>query len=181
MFSSLLSPIPSKYYLVKKRTARTKRHQSMPSKKAGRERVRFARFRTKPRSSRRGNPPCGWRKWKAPPPSGSEDPNDDDNDADAMDVNSLKYDGFQNSVALGMSSEIVLNPQVERITLSKEKLHARTTVLRRPGAQNNKPVDRDDSLLEERRKQCAALQKGDRDEGAEKAEAESKKDKGKTT
>ncbi|KAI9571052.1 hypothetical protein HD554DRAFT_2077861, partial [Boletus coccyginus] len=80
-----------------------------------------------------------------------------------------------------MSDEIVPMPQVERITLSKEKLHARMTVLRRPGTQNDKPVNRGDSLLKERCKQCAALQKGDRDEGAEKAEAESKKDKGKTT
>ena len=118
-------------------------------------------------------------KRKAPSPSG-----DDDSDDDVMDVGGLKAsedDGDQNSAALVTSDEMVPMPQVQSIAVLKEKLHARMEALRRPGAHNDEPGDRDE-LLEERRKQRAAVREKRRKETRErkKAEAESKKDKGKT-
>ena len=109
-------------------------------------------------------------KRKAPPSSGSEDADDDD--GDAMDVDGLN--GSEDD------DEMVPMPQAESIAVLKDKLHARIAALRRPGAQNDEPGDRDE-LLEERRKQRAALREKRRKETRErrKAEAESKKDKGK--
>ena len=120
-------------------------------------------------------------KRKAASLSGSEDSNDDDDDDDAMDVDGLKHDGFSNSGALDMSDEMVPMPRVESITVLKEKLHARMAALRRPGAQNGEPGDKDE-LLEERRKQRAALRENRRRETKERkrAEAEGKKDRRKT-
>lgn len=101
-----------------------------------------------------------------------------------MDVDSLKGsedDDYQNSAALDINDEMVPMPRAESIAVLKEKLHARMVALRRPGAQNDEPGDKDE-LLEERRKQRAALREKRRKETRErrKVETESKKDKGKT-
>ena len=90
-------------------------------------------------------------------------------------------DDEQKSTALGASDEMVPMPQVESITVLKGKLHARMVSLRRPGAQNDEPGDRDE-LLEERRKQRAVLREKRRKETKErkKAEAEGRNDKGKS-
>ena len=120
-------------------------------------------------------------KRKVAPPSEDED---SDGDEDAMDVDSFKGlvhdDDEQKSVALDASDDIVPMPRAESITVLKGKLHARMVALRRPGAQNDEPGDRDE-LLEERRKQRAALREKRRKETKErkKAEAEGRKDKGK--
>ena len=112
------------------------------------------------------------RKQKAPLPSGSRDSNDDDDDDDAMDVDDLKaseHCDFQNSAVLDMcmSDEMFLMPQVESTTVLKDGLYARMVALRRSGAQNNEPEDRD-GLLEERRKERAALRLKCRKEGMQK-------------
>ncbi|KAG8216183.1 surfeit locus protein 6-domain-containing protein [Butyriboletus roseoflavus] len=109
---------------------------------------------------------------------------DSDGDDDAMDVDGLKGsedDYNQNSAMPDVSDEMVPMPQAESIAVLKEKLHARMAALRRPGAQNDEPGDKDE-LLEERRKQRATLREKRRKETRErrKAELESKKDKGKT-
>jgi len=66
-----------------------------------------------------------------------------------------------------MSDEMFPMPQVESTTVLKNRLYARMVALRRPGAQNNEPEDRD-GLLEERRKERAALRLKRRKEGMEK-------------
>lgn len=105
-------------------------------------------------------------KRKAP-----ESENSDDDDDDAMDVDQQP----------DADDEMVPMPQAESITVLREKLHARVAALRRPGAQSDEPGDKDE-LLEERRKQRAALREKRRKETRErkKAEAESKNAKGKT-
>lgn len=120
--------------------------------------------------------------WDALSPSGYEDSHDHDDDV--MDVDGLQCsedDCHQNSPPLDISDKMVPMPRAESIAVLKEKLHARMAALRRPGAQNNEPGDKDE-LLEERRKQRAALREKRRKETRErrKAETESKKDKGKT-
>ena len=72
-------------------------------------------------------------------------------------------------------------PQAQSIAVLKEKLHARMASLLRPGAQNDKLGDRDE-LLEERRKQRAALREKRRKETKErkKAETEGRRDKRKS-
>lgn len=96
-----------------------------------------------------------------------------------MDVDGSEDDYHQNATAPDISDEMVPMPQTESIAVLKEKLHARMAALRHPGAQDDEPGDKDE-LLEERRKQRAALREKRRKETRErrKAEAESKKDKG---
>lgn len=82
--------------------------------------------------------------------------------------------------AMDVDDEMVPMPRAESITVLKDKLHARIAALRQPVAQNDEPGDRDE-LLEERRKQRAALREKRRKETRErrKAEAEGKRAKGK--
>lgn len=93
------------------------------------------------------------------------------NSDDAMDVDDPDDDDDDGMVPM---------PQPGSIAVLKDRLHARIAALGRPGAQNNEPGDRDE-LLEERRKQRAALREKRRKDTREriKAETEGKKDSGK--
>lgn len=81
----------------------------------------------------------------------------------------------------GLEHDMVPMPRTGSIAVLKEKLRARVATLRHSGAQNDEPGNRDE-LLEERRKQRAALREKRRKETKERkrVEAESKKDKGKS-
>jgi hypothetical protein len=118
-------------------------------------------------------------KRKAPSPSPSADLDGDD---DAMQV-----DGFEGSEGGDAPSpapeiaeeEMVPMPQAESVAVLREKLHARMAALRRGGAQSSEPGNKDE-LLEERRKQRAALREKRRKETRERrrAETDTKKEKG---
>ncbi|KAH0831310.1 surfeit locus protein 6-domain-containing protein [Lanmaoa asiatica] len=192
-FESLLRLIPPKYYLVKEDNADTavpsryqkhSKNQKAPkqavkeaSKKARREKLDPANQKSIIDIQ---NEAILEQERETPSSSGHEDSGDDD----AMDVDGLNGSGddhSQNSVVLDIRDEMVPIPQAESVAVLKEKLHARMATLRRPGAQNDEPGDRDE-LLEERRKQRAVLREKRRKETRERrrAETESKKNKGKT-
>lgn len=122
-------------------------------------------------------------KRKASSPLEYEDSDVDDANVMDVDVDGLKGsedDYNRKSAALDASDDMIPMPQAESIAVLKEKLHARMAALCRPGAQNDEPGDRDE-LLEERRKQRAALREKRRKETRErkKEEVESKKNNGK--
>ncbi|KAN0081197.1 hypothetical protein V8E55_008821 [Tylopilus felleus] len=98
----------------------------------------------------------------------------DGDDKDAMDVDGFKVlddDDDKKSAAQDASEHMVPMPQAESIAVLKEKLHARTASLCRPG-------DRD-ALLEERRKQRAALREKHRKETMERKKSQGRGEKGK--
>ncbi|KIK97388.1 hypothetical protein PAXRUDRAFT_824971 [Paxillus rubicundulus Ve08.2h10] len=202
-FEVLLSLIPPKYYLVKDEDAdgaaprkyqKHSKNQKTPkqavkeaSKKSRREKLdpanqkslvdlqNEAAFEQEQENAAKKNKG----KRKAPSPSPSADL---DNDDDAMQV-----DGFEGSeggdapsLAPAVCEEgMVPMPQAESVTVLREKLHARMAELRRGGAQSSEPGNKDE-LLEERRKQRAALREKRRKETRERrrAEADTKKEKG---
>ncbi|KIJ16529.1 hypothetical protein PAXINDRAFT_113714 [Paxillus involutus ATCC 200175] len=202
-FEALLRLIPPKYYLVKDEDAdgatpgkyqKHSKNQKTPkqavkeaSKKARREKLDPANQKSivdlqdeaaldqeqqKPAKKSKGN-------RKAPSPSPSVDLDSDD---DAMQV-----DGFEGSEGGDAPSpapeiaeeEMVPMPQAESVAVLREKLHARMAALRRGGVQSSEPGNKDE-LLEERRKQRAALREKRRKETRERrrAETDTKKEKG---
>ncbi|KIJ64924.1 hypothetical protein HYDPIDRAFT_111607 [Hydnomerulius pinastri MD-312] len=204
-FEALLRLIPPKYYLVKDEDAdgaapskyqKHSKNQKAPkqavkeaSKKARREKLDPANQKSivdlqneaaleqeyeALKADKKGKG-----KRKAPSPSPAED---DDEDDDAMQVDDLE--GVEDQDATSSlpdvaDEDMVPMPQAESIAALREKLHARMAALRKGGGQGE-PGDKDE-LLEERRKQRAALREKRRKETRErrKAEAEGKKDKGK--
>ncbi|KAF8547951.1 SURF6-domain-containing protein [Imleria badia] len=203
-FESLLSLIPPKYYLLKDDDADTtvpskyqkhSKNQKAPkqavkeaSKKARRDKLDPANQKSileiqneaALEQERKTLHADENRKGKRKASSPLEYEDEDAMDVDVDGLKDSEDDDYQKSAALDARDHMVPMPQAESIAVMKEKLHARIAALRRPGAQNDEPGDRDE-LLEERRKQRAALREKRRKETKErkKAEAEGKKGKGK--
>lgn len=118
------------------------------------------------------------------------DVEDADEEDIVMDFNIEQDDGDSDDNKMDSESDdvdvdgtnIVPMPQSGSITALREKLHARMAALRRGGIQDGEAGDRDE-LLEERRRQRAAMREKRRKETKEKIrkeeEAKGKKGKGK--
>lgn len=100
----------------------------------------------------------------------------DDADDDAMQVDDVNLNDTIATAAPDSEKPITPMAMPESIASLRDKLHLRMAALRRGGKAGGEPGDKDE-LLEERRKQRAALREKRRKETKErrKAEAEGKK------
>ncbi|KAF9237168.1 surfeit locus protein 6-domain-containing protein [Melanogaster broomeanus] len=200
-FEALLRLIPPKYYLVKDEEAdsavpnkyqKHSKNQKAPkqavkdaSKKARREKLdpanqksivelqNEAAFEHEQQPSNADKKGKGKRRAPSPSP-----PSDSDDGDDVMQVDGLAGSNGGDATPNTVDEEMVPMPQTESISLLREKLHARMVSLRRGGAQSGEPGDKDE-LLEERRKQRAALREKRRKETRERRRAEKEKGQGK--
>ncbi|KAH7883112.1 surfeit locus protein 6-domain-containing protein [Phlebopus sp. FC_14] len=193
-FEALLRLIPHKYYLVKDETThgvtsnkyqKHSRNQKAPkqavkeaSKKARRDKLDPANQKSVVdlqheaalQEERAEIDKKGKGKQKHPSLAASSSSSDDD---DAMQV-----DAFDHSIEKA-DEDIVPMPQTGSITVLREKLHMRMAALRHGGrGEQNEPGNKDE-LLEERRKQRAALREKRRKETRERKRAEAERQKGK--
>lgn len=201
-FEALLKLIPAKYYIVQDQTeeqaSKYQKHskkQKAPkqaikeaSKKAKRDKLdpknhkSIIDLQNETSTKKDGSVTKGKHRAVAP---ASEDDENDSNDDLAMDVDVDLHDESDDKHAKEAITEIIPMPS-EGIESLREKLHARMAALRRRGASTNanrgEPHDRDE-LLEERRRQRAAMRERRRKETKEKIrreeEMKGKKSKGK--
>ncbi|EGO01355.1 hypothetical protein SERLA73DRAFT_179541 [Serpula lacrymans var. lacrymans S7.3] len=201
-FEALLRLIPPQYYLVKDGAndqVQSKYHQHSRKQKAPKQAIKEASKKAKrdkldpannksivdiqnEEAAKQSSTAKG--KRKAPEPESDEDEEESDDDrgasSDGMQVDAT-IDTDEEGTPAGTEDTIVPMPTSGGITSLREKLHARIAELRRggPRKEGEEAGDRDE-LLEERRRQRAALRERRRKETKERIRLEAeKKGKGK--
>ncbi|KAG2136640.1 surfeit locus protein 6-domain-containing protein [Suillus clintonianus] len=195
-FEALLNLIPAKYYLAKdghdaddavpSKFQKHKKNQKAPKQAAKEASKKARRDKLDPANQKsvidlqneaaleleQNNSKVNGKRKAATLVPGSDDADNDDDDDD-MQVDDVDLD---DAVASATPASLVPMAKPESIAALRDKLHLRMAALRRGGQGGGEPGDRDE-LLEERRKQRAALREKRRKETRErrKAEAEGKK------